>query len=340
MSFAWKHPSYHEAVIEQVPTPLMVLDRRFIIVDANRAYRQMIGRRRHEVIGRSVFEVLPDRGDRRATMIASFEKAFSGETSAQLRVPMPVHNAKDSPGVRSAHWWSCRHVPVKDPSGAVTRIVQHAEDVTEQVEAEILRDAVMADLRKRVISSMETLLTIARRTARNADGLTDFMAHIEAQIASMIDTQAQIFAKDDTNLTLRAMVELHLAAYLDSSSREITIDGPDVTPAAADLKVLSLVLQELAMLSMRSGALSVPGGQLAVKWSVEPGDAAVKLSWEESPGGAPSPGPKTESSSLVLDVVAPAYLPGAFRRQSRKADGGQLVELSFRRCAFELQKAS
>lgn len=67
-----------------------------------------------------------------------------------------------------------------------------------------------------------------------------------------------------------------VAAVVDSA-------GPPVWLDSRAYSVMALVLHELATNAAKYGALSVPGGRLAVGWEVTPeGDCA--LVWRESEG--------------------------------------------------------
>src|SRR5918998_6069925 len=70
----------HAALFDAAPTPFVVVDRDLVIVEANRAYCAIVGRRREELLGRLMFEAFPTNpgdptGDGVANLRASMERA-------------------------------------------------------------------------------------------------------------------------------------------------------------------------------------------------------------------------------------------------------------------------
>lgn len=70
---------------------------------------------------------------------------------------------------------------------------------------------------------------------------------------------------------------------------------------------LSMAVHELATNSMKYGALSVAGGEVTVRWTLEPidGDDCLRLRWTESGGPRVAP-PKRRGfgSQLIEQVLA------------------------------------
>lgn len=91
-----------------------------------------------------------------------------------------------------------------------------------------------------------------------------------------------------------------LAADLGEVIRNVThtiqpaerfeISGPALTVGPRATLSLSLLVHELATNALKYGALSTPGGSIAVAWRVEPATRQVLLSWREQ-GGPPATTP-------------------------------------------------
>ncbi|WP_344695399.1 HWE histidine kinase domain-containing protein [Sphingomonas rosea] len=67
---------------------------------------------------------------------------------------------------------------------------------------------------------------------------------------------------------------------------QITLHGPSVTLRSQTTTSLTLGLHELATNALKYGALSVPGGTVEVRWTVEPSEKGkvLKLIWRERGG--------------------------------------------------------
>ncbi|QRN93593.1 response regulator [Archangium violaceum] len=126
-----------QKLFDAAPAPLMVLDRELKYVTANQAYLEATSLRLDAVVGRNVFEVLPqvaqgpgDDGPRR------FRESLERVLSRRLPdlVPMlaqPVMRSTREGPVLEERFWSFSHKPLLDSSGNVAFILQHAVDVTD-----------------------------------------------------------------------------------------------------------------------------------------------------------------------------------------------------------------
>lgn len=80
----------------------------------------------------------------------------------------------------------------------------------------------------------------------------------------------------------------------------------DVSPKHA--LALSLALHELATNAIKYGALSCPGGQVGVQWSVREG--MLRLDWEESGGPPVAPPTQKGFGSRLLEEFVGRDLGG------------------------------
>jgi len=130
MSFAFQD------IFANSPNPYMVLDREFRYLEVNRAYEEVAGRPRQELIGHGLFEMFPgdenEDGSSQADVLrASLERVLAtGERDVLALIPysIPSEAAGEAPELR---YWSATHTPLKDGDGRVTAILQHTTDVTE-----------------------------------------------------------------------------------------------------------------------------------------------------------------------------------------------------------------
>ena len=118
----------------------------FRIVAVSEAYLEATHTRRDELVGRVVFDILPDASadpanDGKQTIRASLERVKSArraDTMAMLRftIRRPAGDGDgEGDGVNDGvayeeRWWSPVHSPVFDPSGELAYIIQRVEDVT------------------------------------------------------------------------------------------------------------------------------------------------------------------------------------------------------------------
>jgi two-component sensor histidine kinase len=114
-------------VFDHTPTPYVLLDRGFVIVDMNRAYLDAVQRERADIVGRNLFEAFPSDSEVRDVLEASLGRVLSdGVTDLVpvLRYPISIR------GTVEERFWSISHVPVPGPSGEVAFILQNSQDVS------------------------------------------------------------------------------------------------------------------------------------------------------------------------------------------------------------------
>jgi serine phosphatase RsbU (regulator of sigma subunit) len=125
------------AVFRHLPTPYLVMTPDLVIVEANEAYLDTVGRSREELVGTPVFEAFPPTpdalGDDGVPRVqVSFERAR--DTGRADRMPLQKYDIPDPVnGGLVERFWSLTSVPILDDEGRTVLIVQRAEDVTEYV---------------------------------------------------------------------------------------------------------------------------------------------------------------------------------------------------------------
>ncbi|MCD0481077.1 SpoIIE family protein phosphatase [Streptacidiphilus sp. ASG 303] len=125
----------YAALFAATPSPYLVLGPDLVITDVNDAYVEATGYGRADLLGRYVFDALPenpvqpDTGGA-AALKASLDRVLSSrcrDTMAVQRYDIP---ACGRPGVFEERWWSMVNTPVLAPDGSVARVIHRAEDVT------------------------------------------------------------------------------------------------------------------------------------------------------------------------------------------------------------------
>ena len=178
-----------QTLFDSAPAPLMVLDRELKYVTANQAYLTATSLRRDEIIGRNVFDVLPqdpDAAARESTrrLRQSLERVLATRLPDLLAVMVqPVSRPTDHGPTLEKRVWSYSHQPLLDASGNVAFILQHAVDVTD------LRDPEKAQGRARLEGAtgeqLATLLGQAWTVLENNQQLDDQRRYLRQMIELM-----------------------------------------------------------------------------------------------------------------------------------------------------------
>ncbi|CCH88310.1 putative PAS/PAC sensor protein [Modestobacter italicus] len=123
------------AMFSSLPTAYLVMDPDLVIVEANPAYLQLLGRTRDELVGRYVFDAFPPAPDALDVdgtnpLQTSFETAR--DTGEPDVMPLFRYEVLDQVTGRSVpRAWSLISSPVLDDAGRTQLVLQRVEDVSE-----------------------------------------------------------------------------------------------------------------------------------------------------------------------------------------------------------------
>src|SRR5918998_3358259 len=133
----------HAALFDAAPTPYVVVDADLVIVEANRAYCAIVGRRREDLVGRSMFDAFPTNpadptGDGVDNLRASMERARDTGRPDTMAVQKYDIQVADT-GEFVERYWSPMNIPVLDDEGRTMLILHRTQDVTDYVREQAAR---------------------------------------------------------------------------------------------------------------------------------------------------------------------------------------------------------
>lgn len=172
----------HRELFLAAPVAMLVIRAAdLVMVEANEAYLQAVGRPREDVVGRGVFDAFPDSGmrddDQAQVLRAVLEKAIT--TRRPVSVPEYRYDIPRADGDGfEVRWWSFSETPLLDDSGEVALLLHVTEDLTElRRTRDALTEAAVAERvsAARLASVAEVALTLAR-----AETLDDVEAAVTA----------------------------------------------------------------------------------------------------------------------------------------------------------------
>src|SRR5262249_60642909 len=126
---------------------------------------------------------------------------------------------------------------------------------------------------------------------------------LDGRIHSMAAAHSLLSKSGWQSVGLDALVHNQLAPY--ATDTNVTISGTDVMLGAAEVQAVAKVLHELVANAAKYGALSIPGGQISVRWDRKPHREGIDLAlvWQELNG--PPVRPVVQSSygtSLIRNL--------------------------------------
>ena len=298
-----------ERLFNVLPSPYMILDTRLRFLDMNDRYLEVTERTRADLVGQYVFDAFPETGERLAKFKSAFERAIAGEANSLVREPFSLQRRACQGGGLRQVYWTCRHLPVFSREGMVCGLLQKAEDVTAEVNAESMRNAIASEFDHRVRNVLATVASIARATALASTSTEGFLEAFDGRIEALARTHNMFSHGGVSDAVLGDVVAAHIEPYRGGGS-SVALDGPVVRLSRRQTQGIGMALHELATNAAKYGALSRPEGSLSVRWSLDDTLGLCTILWQE--GGLRDLQPPTRSGfgSRMLTRILPLELGG------------------------------
>jgi chemotaxis family two-component system sensor kinase Cph1 len=140
----------------------------------------------------------------------------------------------------------------------------------------------MAELDHRVKNTIANIQALVSQTSRNADTLTGFVKGLEGRIHAMAKAHSLLSQSRWEGVSIDKLLREELNPYANGHTA-VSLDGIDMQLTPKSALSLSLAIHELATNAAKYGALTLPGGHVAVAWRPAT-DGGVELSWSETGG--------------------------------------------------------
>jgi PAS domain S-box-containing protein len=186
------------------------------------------------------------------------------------------------------------------------------QDVTDRKEKEDRIRALMAEVAHRVKNQYAVILALVRETAKKTRTTKDFQEQVQSRIVALSRSHDLLVNGEWIGVEMAELVTNQLEPFCSAERCEIS--GPHAMLKPMAVQYLGMAMHELATNSAKYGALSVPEGKIAVRWSFGPrnggSEPALTLTWTESGGPRPRRSSRTGFGRQVLEQLAPAALGG------------------------------
>ncbi|WP_082701108.1 CHASE domain-containing protein [Erythrobacter sp. YT30] len=146
-----------------------------------------------------------------------------------------------------------------------------------------IRATLTRELNHRVKNTLANVLSILSLTRRRASDLDQFADSFEGRIRALSATHDLLTSTDWGTTPIASVVDAELGQFSAATDHDVRLEGPDVELAPNDALSFGLAVHELATNAAKYGALSVPNGSVAVKWSLISDDLA-EVEWIERNG--------------------------------------------------------
>jgi two-component sensor histidine kinase/PAS domain-containing protein len=193
--------------------------------------------------------------------------------------------------------------PLKNQRGEVAGAINCFYDITERKQAEERQHFLMNELAHRSQNLLAVFQSIATRSLSGTRSLVEAREVLTQRIQALARSQAVLVTEGFVGAPVAEIIRLEFKAFSD----RVKAAGPDVMLNPRLAQTFALVVHELATNASKHGALSGPGGHIAIHWSIEGvgTEARFKFQWQEL-GGPPVAPPTRQGFGRILLETAVA----------------------------------
>lgn len=291
-------------LVNTAPAAIMEVGADGRYTDVNAAAEHILGMSRQAIIGvrhdAAIWHVTTLDGRPLSSMDFPTARALAGE---EVR---DGEYALRDPKTGARQILSVNAVPIRDEDGRIIGCTSTAMDVTGRYEAEDRQRLLMREVDHRAKNALAVAQAVVRLS--RADTIEAFTAAVEGRISSLARSHSLLAQASWAGADLERLVEDEVQAFAVNPS-QLMLRGPRVRLGADMVQSLGLVFHELATNAAKHGALSRPGGQVTVDWTVRRN--VLDLTWTET-GGPPVAEPPTRKGfgSTLLGQVLRHQLGG------------------------------
>jgi PAS domain S-box-containing protein len=260
------------AIVESSDEAIVSKNLDGVITSWNRGAERVFGYTAEEAIGRPITIVIPqDRQDeermiltriRRGERIDHFETVRQHKHGNFITVSLTVS-------------------PVKNVEGKIVGASKIARDITEQkrIQEQITTLAREAEHRsKNLLANVQATVNLSQ-----SDTPEGLKRAIEGRIRALSNVHSLFVETRWIGAELSVIARQELAPYSEKEKTRVRIDGLQVLLEPSVAQAIAMTLHELATNAAKYGALSVPNGEVDLKWSHE-ANGRLHLRWTETGG--------------------------------------------------------
>lgn len=245
--------------------------------------------------------------DRDATL-AAIKTAQAPDEPIEYDVEHRVKGIRD--GVER---WVAAKGKAHFADGVAVRMTGTARDVTEHKRWEEHTTLLMREVTHRSKNLLAVIQAMARQSKVGSKTVADFEARFSGRLQALAASHDLLVQRDWHGVSVGELVKSQLGHYLDAHASQIEISGPEVivTPEAA--QNIGLAVHELSTNAAKYGALSVPRGQVRVRWRCTSSGSdgpRFRMLWIEDGGPTVATPSHKGFGQVVMEQLAARALHG------------------------------
>ncbi|MGB9367373.1 MAG: PAS domain S-box protein [Xanthobacteraceae bacterium] len=296
----------HASTVHSSTDAIFSIDPDLIIKTWNGGAERLYGYTAAEAIGRPLKMICPD--ELREEQSGLYAQTMNGKPVLLETVRRHKDGHLIPVGISGS--------PIFAADGRVTGVAAVHRDMTENREFKEHLGFTLRELSHRTKNLLAVVQGLARMIARRSDGLDEFEARFRGCIQALAHSHDLLVQHDWQGATLQELLQVQLAPFGGMDTKKIMLRGPEVFLTPSAMQSLGLIMHELATNATKHGALSMPGGSVAVDWMRDPADQGVTMVWQEQ-GGPPVAEPTRKGFGQVMFERIGASLDGSITTDFR-----------------------
>jgi len=160
-------------------------------------------------------------------------------------------------------------------------LVQSGIDAEERDAADKLQHLIHAELHHRIKNMLATVGAITHQSLRTATSMAHASSAIDGRFAALARAHELLTRVSWDNATIDSTIRNAIEPF-DQGGGRFIISGGDIRIISSSVIAFAMTLNELCTNTTKFGALSLPGGQVRISWSVD--GERLRFEWAESGG--------------------------------------------------------
>lgn len=186
------------------------------------------------------------------------------------------------------------------------------------------------ELNHRVKNLFSVILSIVTLSGRKQASSREVVDDIRARVRALsLAHSASQGGYGTATVELGPVIVRTMEPYSDEDGRRVRVEGPVVELPARMVTPIGLIVHELATNAVKYGALSVEGGTVTIRWTIEAGADGTRwlaLDWLEA-GGPAVAAAEAQGFGSQMTRLAAGQIGGTIER--RWPESGAVAELRF-----------
>lgn len=269
-----------QGIVDTIDEPLVVLDERGHVMDANRAFFSTFLVERDDTIGVQLNKL----GDGQWN-VPDLTGLIS-EVVSKATAVIDYEVTHDFPNIGERTFLLTARRLWK-PDNNSTNVLLVFSDVTGTRERERESSLLFSEMRHRLMNLLGVVRALASQTETQNRTADEFKAIFLGRFDAVLNAQS-LMSKHGPAI---ALVDLVMPVVGSLGGNRLHVrGGPEVIVAETQVVPLAMILHELATNAIKYGAFAVESGAVDVSWDItpEPTGNVVRLLWTEK-GTAPAP---------------------------------------------------